>query len=604
MSDARYSVVLSLSTEGNLGQSLKGATEHVGRADHGLKELHKTIGETVAGGLERVGGMVEGLADKVVDIAEGFAKWGVIAGVGLATYGVVHLNQELENTQTSMAAIFQAQGFASDFSGAWVKAGDQVAKMKQDVKTLPGDLGQLSNIMKMIATPAAAGGAAADDIRKLAGRTMLTAGILGVDQHIAAREMAGLLAGRAGSHNIFGSRLGLMGAEAQKFNALTPEARLARINQEMDKYAGAADRFGQGWIAQITTLKDNIKYNLLAPATAPLFESVKHSLTSINTWFDNNADKVGFFVDQVGKDLAYAWERVAGIVERLGPRVGALVDKLENVGILNSIGKIGGEGLALGLIAKTAPGMLGGLGGLAGGFGKLAGATTAAGSTGAALGVGGAAISLAALEGLALAAAAAGGELSALMDPLSQYHLEAIAAADHLKESSSTFVEHMNTTLLPKLEEWGVSVTDHLAGALDIINEPMAAFQGAIDQATGDVNIFGKSLGDWTGRILEEMTYFGPMGMKGVGMMSAATAHGYELADRHNSLRANLEGLLEDGMKPHASPVTNVKVEIVVKGNDDPSRTARLTLEEFKKYAKNPKASSHVPRYDVRNPGV
>ena len=180
----------------------------------------------------------------------------------------------------------------------------------------------------MIATPAGMGGANMDQIRKLAGRTMLTSTIVGVPQEVASREMAGLLSGRAGAHNILGARLGLLGGEAEKFNKMAPEARLAKINSELDKYQGAADKFGQSFIAQFTTLKDNLKYSLLAESTSPLFEHVKRDLSAINGWFDHNQQRVQAFTNVVGRDLAGAWDKVASTVASLEPLIGKAVDRL------------------------------------------------------------------------------------------------------------------------------------------------------------------------------------------------------------------------------------------------------------------------------------
>lgn len=46
-----------------------------------------------------------------------------------------------------------------------------------------------------------------------------------------------------------------------------------------------------------------------------------------------------------------------------------------------------------------------------------------------------------------------------------------------------------------------------------------------------------------------------------------------------------LEALLKrEQIKQRESGVTNVKVEIVVKGSDDPTRVARKTLEQFIKH--------------------
>src|SRR5580704_12347377 len=149
--DTVYRVVLSLASEGSLTAKvgeLGAKAEDTHKAIHGLGEGAKFIGESFSELSFKVGDFLEGIADKAFSAAESVAKVGAAAVVGVATYGVAHLNNELEQTQVSLGAIAQAQGFTSTFEDGFKAAGEQVAKMKQDVKTLPGDLGQLSNMMK------------------------------------------------------------------------------------------------------------------------------------------------------------------------------------------------------------------------------------------------------------------------------------------------------------------------------------------------------------------------------------------------------------------------------------------------------------------------
>ncbi len=582
MPSAQYDVVLSMRAEGDLTAKVGAMAGKVHEHISGIGDIGK-----------RVGDVLVGIADKALDVATTFAKWGVAGGVALAGYGVASLNKELETTQISLAAIFSRQGFTADFAGGMQLAADQVGRMKQDVKTLPGDLGQLAGIMTMIATPAAAGGANADQIRKLAGKTMLTAGILGVPQEVASREMAGLLAGRAGSHNILGSRLGFIGGDAEKLNKEDAAQRVKDITSALSKYDEAAGAFGQSWTAQITTLRDNVKYVLLAPATAPLFDHVKQTIGDINDYFDKNKDKVDFFVGRVGTDLAYAWDRVADAVARIGPILGGMLEKVQSIGALNLIEKVGGQGVGLALLAKTVPGLFGGAGSVLGSFGKVAAGGAAGGS---AMGPIGGLMGLAGVEALAVSSAAAAGELSALANPLSQFHMQAEASAEHMQEATTRLVDKFDTSILPRLEKWGVTAVDHLAGAIDLLSDPVGTLAGVINAATGNVDLFGTSLGEMAARML---TFdFG----SGIGQASAATLHGNELADRHNALRASTEGLPTELNKRESASTTIQKVEIIVKGSDDPSRVARLTAAELKKFAANPTRSKFA--YNPAEPNM
>ena len=206
-------------------------------------------------------------------------------------------------------------------------AGDQVAKMKQDVRTLPGDLGQLAAIMTTIATPAAQSGSSPDDIRKLAGRSMLVGQILRIDQATTAREMAELLSGRAGAHNILGTRLGFVGDKAKELNADSPAKRMSEVNVQLAKFGPAAEAFGHSWVSIFTTFKDDIKYSLLAPASSPLFAAVKQSMVDADGWFIRNKDTIAGWSHYLGTRVADAWRDGMLTFERWWP---SLVSFTEN----------------------------------------------------------------------------------------------------------------------------------------------------------------------------------------------------------------------------------------------------------------------------------
>ena len=76
----------------------------------------------------------------------------------------------------------------------------------------------------------------------------------GADQQsMIPREMAMLLAGRAGSHNVLGQRLGFTGDKAHALQQMAPEERLKAINTELDRYSAATDRFSHTFVANWTT---------------------------------------------------------------------------------------------------------------------------------------------------------------------------------------------------------------------------------------------------------------------------------------------------------------------------------------------------------------
>lgn len=603
MADTIYNVVLNLSTTGSLATSLGSVGSKAASADDQIKKLGesgKRMAETIGGAAERVGSFLEGAADKAFALAGGFAKVAAVGIIAGATYGVMGLNNELEQTQLSLGAIAQAQGFTKTFEGGFRLAGEQLTKMKQDVKTLPGDLGQLSNIMKMIATPAAKGGASMDDIRKLAGRTMLTAGILGVQQDVAAREMAGLIAGRAGSHNILGGRLGLIGDDAKKFNEMGPEARLAKLNEELNKYSGAADKFGQSFIANWTTLKDNVKYALLGPATSPLFEHVKSTIIDINTYFDTHKAQVEQLTHIVGDRLANGWDAIVKDAKALEPIVARVVSYLENMSPGDAVEKIrhAGEillatkvaGMGLSAAGKVLPGAMS-MGSRIGASlfgGEAAAAEGGEGLAAAGFGMaGGLTVGAAALAAVGTAAVLAGGEMSALADTSSAYHHDAVIAATDLAKA----IEHLEQAVRPATsaignfaEKIGTTFTEGFATAIEATT---SFFQGWHALVKHHVHTEADEIQNPRQDALPD-TDKNQQAM--YGLLRLGEGGGFQFSEEQ---KRAVKASASAGIHVHGP------IQINVEGAGDPSRVARLVLSQFQALARNPTRSPSVPDYSA-----
>ncbi|MDE2040689.1 MAG: hypothetical protein KGO96_14240 [Elusimicrobia bacterium] len=593
--DSLYRVILSLESQGNLGTNVGHLTQKLHEAHGGVSHLRE--------GLSSMGEALERVADKAFEVTKHIAEIGLGAGLAAAAYGVAHLNRSLEETNLSLATVFQTQGFASNFNDALKLSQEQLGKMKQDVKSLPGDLGQLSDIMKMIATPAAQGGANADQIRALAGRGMLVSRILGVPQEVAARELAQLFAGRAGSHNILGGRMGLVGEEAQRFNKESAQQRVAEITKLFNTPAmnSAAEAFSHTWTAQITTLADNTKYLMLAPATSGLFERVKHSIEEVNGYIDSHKQKIEEVASLVNRRLVSAWDELESIVKRLAPIVGPMLDKIahmqpaelghyvERAGEAMLGAKIGGMLLSG---AGSALGMVGRFGAMGGG-GAMAGLGAMAGEALPALG--------AAAVVAAPAIIAAAGAFDILTDKNSVYHAEAVNTAEDIGQVWGRVGENLQRALLP-----AEHASERVADKMGIL-----ALEG-LDKAA----IYAERVTIMLDHLSEGMGHFADVLKYGLGQLEAIKKFRETQPEELTTPTIDKDvGLLHlIRMAPHEGPGagksgaktgaggggggTNIqKVEIVVKGNDDPSRVARLTVKELEKFARNPRQSRYVPEY-------
>ncbi len=633
MSDTVYRVVIDYELRGDVDRPAARATGRLGDLDRAARHVVGAF-DLLGGKLATFGGAVAdaftGAVERAGQLAATVAGVGVAAALGAVTYGAIHLNSELEQTSLSLAAIFNAQGYSRDFGDAMGIAADQVAKMKKDVMTLPGDLGQLGAIMKTIATPAAQAGMSPDAMRELAGRSMLVGGIEQLAPDLVAREMAQLLSGRAGAHNILGTRLGLIGSRAQTFNAEAPAARVADVRKELDRFGPAADAFGKSWFANWTTLKDNVKYTLLAPTTSPLFESVKRTVVGINGWFENHKAYVGGWADYVGRRLADAfeggktmilswwpaievfavdaygrisrvWREIEPVVSRVG---GAIKESLANGQALDKVESI----LKLYAGIKTAQA----LAPLAGaGFSAIGGAFGAGGSgaAGAAAGLGGAlgATGLAAAGAAsAMAVTAAAGELMALVNPASAHHDQAVAAAKDLEHATSRLAgdfDYLWVRIKPGIEWFGVEGTTELtkfAEGLDSVLSPMELARGAVDVFADKLRGSGGMLEEllqWLEQKVHEPKLNPDVAPKidrdyplSPGMFVRAMGQAAQEQQQKKLAPKPGAGGGGGGTSIHT-------VQINLSTNQEPSRIARRVVDMIADIGRHPTASRHAPNW-------
>ena len=539
-----YSVLLSLRTEGDLTAKVGSVGAAADKADTSIKKMGSSF-ESIGA---KMGNAMSSVASAIATIGVGVAKWGGAALFAGAAYGVGQLNNQLEQTQISLGAIYQAQGLAGTFADGMATASSQIAKMKTDVMTLPGTFGQLAQLMQTTATTGIAAGMNEDQLRKFAGRTMLTASIVAptIDNNLLSKEIVNLLAGKAGTHNILGLRLGLQGEEAKKFNAMAPEQRLAELNKIFDKYKDATDAIAHSWRAQFTTLKDIALYQVLQPITQPLFEHVKADLVKVNDYFLTHKTQVEHYVNIVAYRVAGAWDSVVSTVEKLKPVFEWLGNKLESfhASDITKAFKEAGE-LALGLKIGSAavPLAASAIGSLAGGGG------IAVVSVASFLG----ATAIAALAGTGLAIAdnlsdpanhpVTVSQMTAVYGDMAGISKDFHQVAYDMKELVGT-IGGIGASLLAIGANMGRATSGALSDIVDRLSHPLGG------------NIHSYSATDFNGRTYDTLE-----------------SH-FRTLDEH--LAAN-----PTPPKQRDSAVTNIKVDIVVKGSDDPTRVARKTLEAF-----------------------
>ena len=620
-----YKVAIEFETKGDFENKIGGASTKLGAANHAAMRFS----ETMMGLGSRVMAPIDAVVGKIAGLGASLAKIGTAAGVGAAVYGVSSLNNELEKTQISMAAIFNANGAASSIQDGMELAAGQMAKMRKDAAELPGEFQDLANIMKGIAVPGMKGGMDADALRTMSAKLMAAGAVTGLPMDMVAREAAQLMEGRSGAHNVLGMRLaGLSGAKAEKFNQLSSGDRMKILGEELDKYAPAIQVFKKSFDGISSTLLDNAK-QFLGAATGPLFEHVKVTMSNMNIWFDQNHDKIIDFADDVGRKLGEAFRWGKRTIEEWWPVLATFAknayDKLSE--IWKSLDINGGSAQSFKdflkapesidkiitvlklYIAAKGVGMLAGgaLGGvqfasqvssMLGSSGASAAATAASGAasgagTGALAGVSTSVAGVGLTGGAALAAGLAAATAAVVswgfaVDQAAKLYAETRrdisanvnASADALVRSMVE-VDYTNKAYQEGMQ-YLIDVHD------DVSASELMMAMAAREAAESLEQISQKKTEKFNQDVMDEsMLWIGQMVAKNPAYDPNAT---------------DKDAKKKGSMHPGGGGQTIQKVEIVVTSNQDPSRIARRVLGEIQSLQRNPRSSGHVPNWSGADP--
>lgn len=640
-----YSVVIDMSTKGNLGHGADHARAKLVGADQAAGQFMRSLQSMGS----RVMRPLDAVAGKIYEVGSMAAKVGIAGAFGLATYGVVKYNNELEKTRIQLGAIFTANGASSTIYKGLDMAGATMRQMRKDAAALPGEFSDLMNIYSMIATPGFKAGADKDQLRGLASKAMATGATVGMPLDQVAREFAMLIEGRAGAHNLFGMRVaGLGGDKAAEFNKLKPEDRLKRISSELDRFAPAIEIYKTSFEGLSTTLADNAKV-VLGKVTGPLFGKVKSSLMYINDWFDGNESYLKTKAQAIGSKLAYAFDQGKSALKEWWPAIetfgknayAKLVEVWKDLGP-----SLKGAGEALKTFLKD-PGSIdkiitvmklyaglkvgGAVGGSALGFAGDAGQMLSAAKTmgwigGTAKGVGAAGDAAAAAGGIAKLGSAA----SKAAMPLLAFAAMVAGVAMAYDQATSLFseIDHDAPLNANAAFEYGGRAARELGRELTAAEYASNDFQGVLqnyisngDAASASAAMAGEAMGSVASAAYGAAAALGAIGGGtggDVGTVARAAAMGNTAAAGAMSamtmmtmgavataMANNTVGKSKGGGPKHGGGgggTTVQKVEIVVTSNQDPSRIARAVLGEIQNIQRHPKMSRGVPNYSASRP--
>lgn len=604
----------------------------VGFTADSVKSKLATIGEAAASAGQSALNAFTGVGDAVASLGTKLGMLGGTAVMGGVAYGVTHINAELEKTQISLAAIFNANQVSNGMAEGMKIAGTTMAQMRKDAAALPGEFKDLVGIFRAAAVPGLRAGMKVDDIRQLSAATMAAGAAAGMQMDVVAREMGMLIAGRAGGHNVLGANLwGLSGAEAEKFNKMSDEKRVAFLKNNLKGFGEAADVFGGSWEGLTSTAADNVKA-VLGAATAGVFERAKIAISDANTWFDNHREAVLNFAETMGERLNYVWDvgrakieewtpillaaaynfeqaflsiwaKVEPIIEKLEPRFKALLGdpnldkKIEHAAEAYGVAKVG---------MTAAPAFLS-AGQMMAGYG-LFGGEAAAGAAGAGSAAAGAAEAGAAAAGgvaaapllaaAAVAAASIYGAFDVLNDDTAFGHETAVATWTSIKESWAGATEEFSQAwLIAKPAVLGLADAFGVV-LLAAVDELVAAFNVVAQATRGAVAAL-----QWMSSAYETIINGKVRALTEDKIDPARLPQSVDWVRPMDALAKDFSDDLKDKKHERKEPkhkgVHVDKVEITVSGNDDPSRVARIVESHLSNLARHPRASRFVQNFSA-----
>lgn len=320
MAGTKYYVDIVYRTSGDPAGGAEKLGEKARKAAHGSSDAWSDASKVMLAGFT-------GVVEKLGAVAISLGEAGVAAGIGAVSYGVVGLNKELETTQVSLAAVLNANHQSTGgIEGALQASAKWVRQMKIDARELPGEFEELLQIVQTGSGAAFKLGLDPMRFERLASSAMAAGKALAVPLDQAGRELAQLMEGRAGMHNVFGVRLGIdahalyedVDKVKKTFHDLSKEGRIKILEEKIGAFTPAIKAFADTYDAQSSTLIDNAK-SLLQLGTQELFGRVVNDLKDVNRWFDENRGNLEAWAREVGHDLVTLHDRVRKVAEEWMP---------------------------------------------------------------------------------------------------------------------------------------------------------------------------------------------------------------------------------------------------------------------------------------------
>lgn len=263
----------------------------------------------VAGAADLAIGVFDRLAALSMQVAGGVALGAVAGGVAALKTGIVDVNAKLEDMKLGFGTLFSAVGNESFTSGLGL-ADELIEGIRKDAKALPGEFQDFVGMAQTLSAPLLNAGHGVQSIRDMTRQTVVAAAALGIRYDQAGREMAMLVEGHAGGHNVLGTRLGITAntqVKGKTWNDASSDERMKFLSAMLSKADAALGDYSRSWAGMTSTLSDSWK-QFLGVATGPLFDRMKRSLGGVLEYLDKHQGKVDELAHRIGDGLVGAWD--------------------------------------------------------------------------------------------------------------------------------------------------------------------------------------------------------------------------------------------------------------------------------------------------------
>jgi len=223
---------------------------------------------------------------------------------GKVKSALIDSNRELESMQIGMSAVL-GMSLSMPFEKAEPVAARLVEHYRQIAKVSPGTTKDFLEFNNAISGAVLNAGGSLGDLKRITAGGVIGGQAFGFRADVAAKDVQQALTGNVTMQTPFIKMLLGNESDIAKFNAMTGPARVARLREILEGPAlkKAAEKFGQSYEGQLSTLKDTAS-NTFRAIGAPLFRQLTTWLKQINAWTDRNAAKLSSMAHEVGDALA------------------------------------------------------------------------------------------------------------------------------------------------------------------------------------------------------------------------------------------------------------------------------------------------------------